>query len=113
MKRIIEKSLAAALLVGFFVGFVNYVASFHSATRYDPPLSEEEYRKVRELPIEKAEAVLAPRTRKLTRTQWVMESIGDSWFWWDVAKHSVVPTLGVFVACVCVGVLLRRNGSAQ
>ena len=113
MKRVIEKCLAAALLAGFPVGFADYVASVQGVYRYDPPLSEREYREIRDLPIEKAEAILKPRTIKLSRTRWVMESIGKPWFWWDIIKKSALPVAGIFIACVCVGTLLRRDGVAQ
>jgi hypothetical protein len=113
MKKVVQKSLAAALLIGFIVGFVNYVGSVHAAVKYDPPFSEDEYRRIRELPIEKAEAALRAREVKLSRTQWVVQSMGYSWFWWAVTKNSLIPILGVFVACLCVGTLLRPDGATR
>jgi hypothetical protein len=113
MKRVVQKSLAAALLVGFIVGFAEYVASVHGAFKYDPPLSESEYQQMRALPIEKADALLKPRTVKLSRTRWIMESILEPWFWWNVTKKSILPIVGNFVACLCVGVLLQRDGVAR
>ena len=44
---------------------------------------------------------------KLTRMEWVQDSIGHAYFWEGVAKQSMVPVLGVFIACVFVG---RLNG---
>jgi hypothetical protein len=113
MKKVAEKSLAAALLIGFLVGFADYVASVHGVFKYDPPLTEAEYRQIRDLPIEKAEGELKPRTIELSRTRWIFESIVEPWFWWNVIKKSILPIVGIFIACLCVGVLLRRDGVAQ
>ena len=67
---------------------------------------------MRELPIAKAEAVLAGRRRMLTRKQWIVESVGYSYFWKDVAKSSIVPFFGVFIGCMVIGALqLRREGT--
>jgi hypothetical protein len=109
MKKVLAKSLAAAVLMGFLIGFIDYVVSIHGAVRYDPPITEDEYRQFRQLPAAEAQAAFAAREVRLTRARWVMESIDSAWFWWDVAKHSVAPVLGVFVACVCIGVLLLRD----
>jgi hypothetical protein len=113
VKRVAEKSLAAALLIGFLVGFADYVTSVHGVYKYDPPLTENEYSQIRELPIEKVEAILKPRSIKLSRTRWIVESITEPWFWWNVTKKSIFLILGIFIGCLCVGVLLRRDGVAQ
>ena len=113
MKKVAGKSLTAALLIGFLAGFADYVMSVHGVVKYDPPLTENEYRQIRDLPIEKAEAVLGPRTKRLSRARWMLESIGEPWFWWNVSKHSILPALAIFTGCFCVGVLLRRDGVVQ
>jgi hypothetical protein len=88
------------------------VASVHGATKYDPPISEEEGRQLRDLPIAKAEAELAGRRRTLTRGQWVLDSIGYSYFWRGVAEDSIVPIFGVFIGCVVLGALQLRDKGA-
>src|SRR5579864_4200903 len=74
--KLLVRSLVIAVLIGVLVGFADYVASVHGASKYDPPISEEEGRQLRDLPIAKAEALIAPRRRILTREQWVLESVG-------------------------------------
>jgi hypothetical protein len=112
MKGLLGRSAVVALLIGSFVGFVSYVQSVHGAARYDPPLTEDEGRRLRSLPMDQAEAALATRQKLITRQQWVMESIGYSFFWKSVAGNSLLPILGVFVACVIVGRFqIQRGGN--
>jgi hypothetical protein len=99
--------------MGSLVGFIAYVASVHGAAKYDPPITEEEGRRLRELPIAKAEAAIAGRRRMLTRRQWLLESVGYSYFWRGVAENSIVPILGMFAACVVVGGLQLRAGGTR
>jgi len=113
VKKLLVKSIVVALLMGSLVGFVDYVASVHGASKYDPPITAEEGRQLRELPIDKAEAAVASRRRILTRHEWVAESIGYSYFWRGVAEDSIVPILGVFIACVFMGRLQTRAGGAR
>jgi hypothetical protein len=109
MKALLLRSLLVALLVGLSTGFVSYVESVHGAVRYEPPLSEAEVRELKHLPIAEMEAALQRRRISLTRKQWLVDSIGYSYFWTDVAKSSVVPIVGVFLACVCIGGWERRD----
>jgi len=103
MRKLLGRSIVVALLVGVLVGFGDYVLSIHGGSKFDPPISAEEGRQLRDMPIAKAEAILAARRTTLTRRQWVLESIGYSYFWRGVAKDSVAPALGIFVACLIVG----------
>jgi hypothetical protein len=89
------------------------VGSVHGAARYEPPITEDEARRLRDLPIDQAEAAVASRRRILTRQQWVLGSIGYSFFWKGVAENSLVPIVGVFVACVFVGRLRTRSGGNE
>jgi hypothetical protein len=113
VKKLLAQSVVVALLLGSLVGFVDYVASVHGASKYDPPITAEEGRQLGELPMDKAVAAMAARRRILTRREWVAESIGYSYFWRGVAKDSIVPILGVFIACVFVGRLQMRAGGPQ
>ena len=109
MRAILLRSLIAALLVGPTIGFVNYVASIHGAIKYEPPLSEAELGQLRKLPMNETGIALQGRRIKLTRTQWLVDSIRYSYFWKYVAEISIVPSVGVFFACVWVGWLERRR----
>ncbi len=113
MRKLVGRSLVTALLIGMLVGFVDYVASIHGASKYDPPISAEESRQLREMPIEKAEAVLATRRKVLSRREWVLDSVGYSYFWKGVAKDSVFPVIGIFVSCLLICRWQLRDGSAQ
>src|SRR5271168_32817 len=110
MKELLGRSAVIALLMGSLIGFVGYVGSVHGATRYDPPITEDEAHRLRELPMDQAEAAVASRRRIITRQQWVRGSIVYSFFWKGVAENSVVPVIGVFVACVLVGKLRKASG---
>ena len=68
---------------------------------------------MRDLPIAKAEAGLAARRKTLTRKQWILESVGYSYFWRGVAKSSIVPVFGVFIGCVLIGAFQQRDKGAQ
>ena len=103
MKRLLLSSLIAALLVGSSIGFVSHALSFRGGAKYDPPIPEDEWEKMRELPIAKAEEILRARRKPLTRVEWIEDSVGHPYFWKGVARHSVAPIIGVFIACVVVG----------
>ena len=113
MRKLVVRSFVVAMLIGFSTGFAAYVASVHGAGRYDPPLSEQEWRQVREMPIEKAEAVLSARRKILSRKEWVVGSLRYSYFWKGVAKDSVFPIIGIFVGCLLVGRWQVRDRSSQ
>ncbi len=113
MKKLLFRSLVIALLIGSCTGFVDFVASVHVSARYDPPITEDEGRKLRDLPIAKAEEVLSARKKPFTRMQWLEDSIRYSYFWKAVARHSVIPTVGIFVACVFLVRLEKQDGNSS
>jgi hypothetical protein len=113
VKQLLIRSAIAGVLAGFLVGFVDFVRSFRGGVVYDPPIAEDEWRQLRELPMSKTEAILAARSRVHTRRQWLLESLGHSYFWMGVADNSIAPILGVFVACTLVGRLQMRQGNTQ
>jgi hypothetical protein len=113
MSKLLGRSVVFALLLGSLVGFVEYVRSVHGAARYDPPITEDEWRRLHGLPMDQAEALLISRRKAITRQQWVLESIGTSFFWKGVAEDSLVPILGVFIACVIVGRLQTARGGRE
>jgi hypothetical protein len=118
LKQLLLRALFISLLVGSLIGFVEFVLSVRVTSRFEPPISQDEMQKLRELPIAKAEAALEARRVKYTRTQWLADSIGYSYFWKDVARDSWVPILGVFFACICIarlerGIAARNRGRAS
>ena len=113
MRTLLARSAVVAIFVGLILGFTNYAMSVHGFARFDPPISGDEGRHLRELPIAKAEAILATRQKTYTRGQWLAESIGRSYFWRDVAMNSALPTVAVFIACVSVGGLQMRDGGSR
>jgi len=111
MRNLLLRSLAIALVVGSCIGFADFVASVRGATKYDPPIAEEELQKLRQLPVEKYAEALSTRRKFLTRTQWLEDSIGYAFFWKDVAGHCVIPVLGVFMACIWIGRMQAQKAS--
>jgi len=107
MNRLIVTSLIAALFIGPCIGFANHVQSFRGGAKYDPPIPADEWQKIRDLPIAQADEILRERQKPLTRMEWVKDSAGHAYFWKGVAKQSMAPVLGVFIACIFVG---RLNG---
>jgi hypothetical protein len=103
MKRLLISSLIAALLIGPSIGFASHVLSFRGGAKYDPPIPADEWQKIRELPISQAHEILQARQKPLTRLDWIQDSVLHSYFWRGVARQSMVPVLGVFIACVFVG----------
>ena len=63
MKTMFLGSLVVALLLGLLVGFVRYVASVQGAVRFDPPLSEDELRRLSELPHQRRRNYWRPGER--------------------------------------------------
>jgi hypothetical protein len=53
--------------------------------------------------VNEMEATLAKRRIKMTRWDWLKESVPYAYFWKDEARDAIVPTCGVFLASVGVG----------
>lgn len=109
MKAVLLRSLLVALLIGPLTTFVDVVIRTHPHHRYDPPLSEVEVQQLSSGSVAHFRAELEKRQVPFTRRQWLAESVGQHYFWSSLAKSSLVPTLGVFFACVCIGGLERRQ----
>jgi hypothetical protein len=80
----------------------------HVTHRYEPPLTETEMQQWEQGSVSQLKAELAKREVPYTRIQWLADSIGHRFFWVNLAKSSVVPALGVFLACMWAGLLNRR-----
>jgi hypothetical protein len=109
MKTVLLRSLFVALLIGPLTTFVDVVTRTHHTHRYEPPVSEAELQQLSEGSVAHFRAELEKRQVPFTCRQWLEESVGQHYFWNSLAKSSLVPTVGVFLACVCVGGLERRE----
>ena len=101
-------SLLAALVFGPLTAFVNSFAFARVRYRYEPPISETEMRQWEQGSVAHLNAELAKRYVPYTRGQWLADSIGQRLFWISLAKASLLPTFGVFFACICVRALEHR-----
>jgi hypothetical protein len=109
LKRVFLVSVLLALIVGPLIALSNSVLWLRDAHKYAPPITEAEWRQLGELPAARMALALADREVRLTRMQWLWDSVGHLYFWKSLAKSSVVPTLGVFFSCICLGGLEGRR----
>lgn len=103
MKATLLRSLVAALLIGPAIGFLNEATSVQKAMIYNPPFSEAEMARMKNLSMNEVDATLRSRRVQLTRWEWLQGSIHYEYFWKRVAASSIVPSVGVFLACVWIG----------
>ena len=111
MRALLLRSLVAALLFGSAIGFLNEATSIQKAMMYKPPLSESEMQRLRNLPTREMDASLRAREVQLTRWEWLRDSIHYAYFWKRVAARSIVPIVGVLLACVGIGWTERRKAA--
>jgi hypothetical protein len=109
MRSLLVRSLLVALLVGPLVTFVSTVASTRTTVKYVPGISEDEFRSYDNRSVSELEAFMKSREVKFGRYQWLRESIGYAYFWEQIAWDSIGPCIGIFLGCVVVGTLERRN----
>jgi hypothetical protein len=109
VKTLLLRFLLVAVLVGPAINFVSTIALFHRATKYDPPITEAEFRQMGNMTVDEMDAALAKRRIKMTRWDWLRESVPYSYFWKQVAHAAIVPSCGVFLACTWVGWMERRT----
>lgn len=107
MKRLLLTSALLALVFGPLIAFVNPLAWTHVTHRYEPPISKEEMQQWEGGSVSELKAQLAKREVPYTRIQWFADSVGHSLFWVNLAKSSLIPVLGVFLACMCANLLVR------
>jgi hypothetical protein len=96
MRRLLLRSLLVALLIGPVVAFVSAVASVRTPVEYEPGVSQAEIKSYDSRTVSELEAFLKSRQVKLTRYQWLRESIGYSYFWKGIARSSVGPSSEYF-----------------
>jgi len=109
MKALLLRSLLIAVLVGPATDLVHTFVSFHGGMRYDPPLSEAEFHQMGNMTVNEMEASLAKRKVKMTRWDWLRDSVPYSYFWKQVAQDAIVPSCGVFLACTWIGWTEKRR----
>jgi hypothetical protein len=110
LRTLLLRSLLVALLIGPLVTLVSTVASVRTTVKYEPGLSEAEIKSYDNRTVSELDAFLKSRQVKFTRYQWLRESIGDAYFWKGIARSSLGPCIGIFLGCIVVGSLERRNG---
>jgi hypothetical protein len=110
VKILLLRSLLVAILIGPAISFVSKVTSIQGAMKYEPPLSETEFHQMGSTTVNEMEATLAKRRIKMTRWDWLRDSVRYSYFWKQVGHDAIVPTSGVFLACMWVGWRKENTG---
>lgn len=109
MKGLLLRSLIIAILVGPAIDIATTLATFSGGARYSPPISEDERHRMGSMTLNEVDAILAKREIKMTRWDWLRESVPYWYFWKEVARDALIPSFGIFVACVWVGSMERRQ----
>ena len=110
MKSLLLKSLLVAVLIGPTITFVFTVAYSRSAVRYEPGMSEVEFKSYDNRTVSDLRAFMKSREVKLTRYQSLRESMGYAYFWKGIARSSLLSCIEIFLGCVMLGTLERRRG---
>ena len=110
MKALLLRSLLVAVLVGPAIVVVNKVILMQGGMKYEPGVSEAEFHQMRNMTVSEMEAALAKRRIKMTRWDVLRDDVRYSYFWKQVGHESIVPTCGVFLACMLIG---RKETSTQ
>lgn len=108
MKALLLRCLLVAILVGPAIGLISKVASIRGGIKYDPPLSETERGQMRNMKVNEMEGALAKRRVRMTRWDWLRDSVPYSYFWKEVVRDALVPICGVFLACAWVSWMEKR-----
>src|SRR4029077_8978403 len=109
MKSLFFRSLIAAILLGPAISFVSQVVSFLGGIKYEPPVTEAERQQMGNLTINEWESTFAKRKVKMTRWDWLRDSVPYSYYWKQVAFNATVPSSGVFLGCMWVGWMQERR----
>jgi hypothetical protein len=113
MKSLVLRSLIIAAVLAPLAGFATYIFLLRNITEYIPPISETELQQMDKLPVEQVKPILAARTVKISRMQWLADSVGSAYLWHAVAVRSIAPFIAIFAGCVCIGVLERRRARSD
>ena len=113
MRSLLLKSLLVAVLIGPMITFVFTVAYSRSAVRYEPGISDVEFKSYDKRTVSDLQAFLKSREVKLTRYQSLRESMGYAYFWKGIARSSLRYCIAVFLGCVIFGTWDRRRDWGQ
>ena len=109
MKTLFLRSLLATVLIGPAIGFLSEFVLVHKAARYDPPIDQAEFHQMDNMTVSEMKAAMAKRRIMMSRWEWLRDSAPYSYFWKDLAHRAVVPSSGVFLACMWVGLMEQRH----
>ncbi len=113
MKALLLRSLLVAVLVGPAIDLIGTVVRLKGGMKYDPPINEAEFHQMGNMTVNEMEAALAKRRIKMTRWDWVRDSVPYSYFWKQVAHDAIVPSSGVFLACIWVGWMEQKRVTTE
>jgi len=109
VKALVLRSLVAAIVAGLAINIAQTVVLFRRATRYEPGISEAEFHQMENMKVSEMENALAKRRIVVTRWAFLRESVHYSYFWRQAARDAIVPTCGIFFACLWVGYTEQRR----
>lgn len=109
MRSLLLRSLLVAVLIGPPLTFVSTIASVRPGVKYEPGISQDEFRSYDNRTVSDLQAFLKSREVKFTRYHWLRESVGYAFFWKGIALSSVRSCIGIFLGCVIMGILERRR----
>jgi hypothetical protein len=113
LKGLFLRSLLIAILIGPAIGFVSKVTSIQGGTKYEPPVSADEFHQMGNMTVNEMEAALAKRKIKMTRWDWLRDSVYYPYFWKQVAHDAIVPCSGVFLACIWAGWIEEKHNGGR
>lgn len=109
MRALILRSLVVAIFVGLCISLATTAIWTRVSYRYEPGLTQAEMQQLSQLTPTQAEAAVAGRRKPYSRREWLIDSLGEGYFWRYLAQRSVVPAIGIFFGCVFLGALTRRD----
>jgi hypothetical protein len=112
VKSPLAKTILIAILTGPLVAFLNTVILSHVNHRYEPPLTQDEMKQWEKLPVTEMKMKLLQREVPFSKLEWLSVSVRYGYFWKQLGVASIIPTMGIFLACLCFG-RWERQGIVQ
>jgi hypothetical protein len=109
MKSLLARAIVIAILTGPLVTFLNTVILSRVNHRYEPPLTQEEMRQWEKLPTAEMEMKLQQRQVPVSKLEWLSVAIRYGYFRRRLAVTGIIPTVGVFLPCFCLGCWQQRG----
>jgi len=113
MKSLVLKSVLVAVLLGPIITVVFAVAYSRSSVRFEPGISETEFKSYDNRSLSDLQALMKSREVKLTRYQTLRDSMGYAYFWKGIARSSLPSSIAVFLGCMIIGTWDRHRGWGQ